>query len=58
MVQQVIPNVVMLHQPGAGQTTIQLDETKDPTVANDVIVTRKSQVMDRLFDPDGYDTLS
>ena len=36
------PNAVMLPNPGAGQTTIQLDETKVPTVANDVIVIRKN----------------
>jgi hypothetical protein len=52
------PNAVMLPITGAGQTTIQLDETKVPTVANDVIVIRKS-TSDGSFipDPDGYDTL-
>ena len=52
------PNAVMLPITGAGQTTIQLDETKIPTVANDVIVIRKS-TSDGSFipDPDGYDTL-
>tara|TARA_Y100001978_G_scaffold32145_1_gene27920 strand:- start:26069 stop:39172 length:13104 start_codon:yes stop_codon:yes gene_type:complete len=52
------PNAVMESITGAGQTFIQLDETKVPTVANDVIVIRKS-TSDGSFipDPDGYDTL-
>ena len=52
------PNAVMLPITGSGQTSIQLDETKVPTVANDVIVIRKAS-SDGSFipDPDGYDTL-
>jgi hypothetical protein len=48
----------MLPITGAGQTTIQLDESLIPTVANDVIVIRKA-TSDGSFipDPDGYDTL-
>ena len=52
------PAAVMLPITGAGQTTIQLDESLIPTVANDVIVIRKA-TSDGSFipDPDGYDTL-
>ena len=51
-------NAVMESITGAGQSTITLDETKIPTVANDVIVIRKAS-SDGSFipDPDGYDTL-
>ena len=52
------PNAVMLPITGSGQTSVQLDETLIPTVANDVIVIRKAS-SDGSFipDPDGYDTL-
>jgi hypothetical protein len=51
-------NAVMQSITGTGQTTVQLDEEKIPTVANDVIVIRKAS-SDGSFipDPDGYDTL-
>ena len=52
------PKCSYVTQPGAGQTTIQLDETKVPTVANDVIVIRKITSDGFIPDPDGYDTLS